>query len=116
MVAHGRTHVEELYAALAASAFERAAELYADDGELVRYDGAARGRPQIREFFERSTANHGSYRLREISQFRAIDDVVLWDALVDTDHGILMTSDVAIVDADGNFARHIPAIRGYWGQ
>ena len=43
-------------------------------------------------------------------------DVVLWDAMVTTDAGKLLTYDVAIVDDEGAIVRHVPTIRGYWGK
>lgn len=111
-----RAMVEQLYGVLGTGVLEELAGVYAPDAELVRYDGAARGRDEIQEFYGRYLSNHGSYLLRDITQFRAFDDVVLWDAVVETDAGSLMTSDVAIVANDGRIARHVPAIRGYWGQ
>ncbi len=116
MAADARSIIEDLYAALGARAFDRVAALYADDAELVRYDGAAHGPTEIAEFYERYISNHGTYALRELVQFRAVDDVILWDALVDTDAGILMTYDVVVTDGQGKIARHVPTVRGYWGQ
>jgi len=111
-----RTTVEELLAALAVGDLDTVGSLYADDAELVRYDGAARGRSEIQAFYTGYLANHGRYELDRIVDFRAVDDVVLWDALVTTDEGKLMSYDVAILDDAGLILRHVPAIRGYWGM
>lgn len=111
-----RKIVERLHAGLDAGDLDAVAGLYADDAELVRYDGAARGPAEIRDFYERYLANHGTYTLDRIVEFRAVDDVVIWDALVLTDEGVMMTYDVMILDDDDRIERHVPAIRGYWGR
>ena len=41
---------------------------------------------------------------------------MIWDALVSTDEGMLMTYDVVILDDEGRITRHVPTIRGYWGR
>lgn len=111
-----RAIVDELHRALAARDLDAVRALYAEAAELVRYDGAANGRDQIGSFYGRYLDNHGAYDLRSIDQFRSEDDVVLWDASVDTDEGVLLTFDVAIVDDAGLIVRHVPTVRGYWGQ
>ena len=40
----------------------------------------------------------------------------MWDALLDSELGLLQTVDVVILDDDGLIWRHIPGFRGYWGQ
>lgn len=50
-----------------------------------------------------------------IVQLRATDDVLMWGALVDTDHGVAQFAHVVILDQDGRFRRHITGLRGYWG-
>lgn len=110
-----RATVERLLGALAAGELDTVGALYADDAELVRYDGAARGSAEIQAFYGRYLANHGRYELEKIVEFRAVDDVVIWDALVLTDEGVMMTYDVMILDDDDLIERHVPAIRGYWG-
>jgi len=116
MTEQARQIVERLHAALATSDLDTVASVYASESELVRYDGAAIGPEQIREFYERYLANHGTYELDQIVEFRCFDDVVLWDAIVSVDEGMLMTYDVAILDDDGLISRHVPTIRGYWGR
>ena len=107
--------VGRLFEALAARDLDAVAALYAPDADVVRYDGAAVGVDEIRTFYERYLENHGQYSLDQIVQFANLDDVVIWDAMVSTDHGKLLTYDVAILDDHGAILRHIPAIRGYWG-
>ena len=116
MTEHARLVVEKLHAALGAKDLDAIVSLYADDAELIRYDGAATGRESIREFYDRYLANHGAYDLDRIVEFRAFDDVMLWDAMISADEGMLMTYDVAILDDDGLIERHVPTIRGYWGK
>ncbi len=112
--AHGM--VEQLFAALGGGDLGSIGALYAPDAELVRYDGAATGTDEIIGFYERYLANHGHYDLDHIVEFRSFDDVVIWDALVSTDEGMLMTYDVVILDDEGRITRHVPTIRGYWGR
>lgn len=111
----GREIVDRLHAGLETGDLDAVAALYAPDAELVRYDGAARGPEEVRAFYERYLANHGTYALDRIVEFRAVDDVVLWDAMVLTDEGVIMTYDVMILDDDDLIERHVPTIRGYWG-
>lgn len=91
-------------------------ELYAPDAEVVRYDGAARGRAEIPAFLISRAAALGGYELMSIEQFQETDDVILWEATVETTQGILETSDVMVIDENGLIRRHFPGIRGYWGQ
>jgi hypothetical protein len=106
--------IERCYEYLAAADVERLALMYADDAEIVRYDGVTYA-PEVPEYYRRLLSAHGFYRLREIVQIRRHDDVVMWDALVDTEAGVLQTVDVVILDDEDRVYRHIPGIRGYWG-
>jgi hypothetical protein len=40
---------------------------------------------------------------------------MMWDAMVDTDGGVLQTVDLMILDASGRITRHVPGFRGFWG-
>ena len=111
-----RALVERLHSALERRDLDVVGALYAPAGEVIGYDGVARGPQEITEFYGRYLDNHGRYELDRIVEFRAIDDMVLWDSMVLTDEGVLMTYDVAILDDAGLIVRHIPAIRGYWGR
>jgi len=90
--------------------------LYSDDAEIVRYDGVARTRDEFVDYFEQHLRRHPGLSLRQIDRIRFADDVLIWDALVDTDDGIAQVFHVVIVDDDGRFHRHIPGMRGYWGD
>ena len=116
MATDTRALVEQLHVALEAADLAAITAFYAPDAELVRYDGAAKGPDEISAFFGRYLTDHGQYRLDQIVEFRSVDDVVLWDAMVETDAGRLMTYDVVILDDKGLILRHVPTIRGYWGQ
>lgn len=116
METNARGLVEALYDALAGAQLSAIASLYAADAELVRYDGAAKGPDEIGAFFGRYLATHGQYKLDRIVDFRSVDDVILWDAMVETNVGLLMTYDVVILNKDGQILRHVPATRGYWGM
>lgn len=116
MTGRAREIVEQLHAALATVDLDTVASLYAADAELVRYDGAAVGPEEIKAFYGRYLANHGNYELDRIVEFRHFSDVVLWDALISADEGMLMTYDVLIMNDDGLIVRHVPTIRGYWGN
>lgn len=106
---------EAYYKALKDSDLAGLVDLYAEDGEVVRYDGAAKGREEIWSFFETWLARYGSFSLVSVDYVRHVDDVALWDATVDTQLGVLLTYDVAILDPDGLIRRHVPSVRGYWG-
>ena len=115
MSTDARATVDQLYTAFGAADLDAIVALYADDAVLVRHDGRAHGPAEIRGFWERYLGNHKPYELDHIVAFRHEDDVVLWDAMVTTDAGKLLTYHVAILTADGRFTRHVPLIRGYWG-
>lgn len=115
MAGDARSVVGNLFEALAARDLDAIVALYAPDADVVRYEGAAAGADEIRTFYSRYLDNHGQYALDQIVQFANVDDVVIWDAMVSTDHGKLLTYDVAILDDAGAIVRHIPTIRGYWG-
>lgn len=115
MAGDARSVVDRLFEALAARDLDAVAALYASDADVVRYDGAAAGLDEIQVFYGRYLETHGQYSLDQIVQFATVDDVVIWDAMVSTDHGKLLTYDVAILDDAGAIKRHIPTIRGYWG-
>ena len=107
--------VDRLYVALAAGDLDAIVSLYDAEAVIVRHDGAVQGADGIRGFWQRYLANHQPYELDQIVAFRAEHDIVLWDAIVTTDAGKLLTYHVATVGADGAMTRHVPLIRGYWG-
>ncbi len=89
--------------------------LYADDAKVVSYSSVAEGPEQIRALFDRSLATHGSYQVLTIDQFQEAGDVVMWDASVRTEAGILQTTHVVVLEG-GKITHHVPGIRGYWGM
>jgi ketosteroid isomerase-like protein len=107
---------ERYFERLAAGDVDAVLDLYATDAHVVRYEGVAIGRDQIRNFLAGMLAAHGRFDLVSIDEFAAEADVVEWDATVETRHGMLRTSSVMTLDADGAILRHVPSIRGYWGE
>lgn len=112
----GTEFVERFYELLGAGDVEGVVGLYADDGEIVRYDGVADDPGAIGDYYRRFLERHAGVGLRQIVQLREVDDVVMWDALVDTDNGVLQTVHVIMLDENGRIRRHIPGLRGYWGK
>lgn len=105
-----------MYELIAEGDIDRLAMLYAADGEIVRYDGVASSTPEIRQYYRAYLASRPGLKLRQIDKVRHAGDVVMWDALLDSDDGILQTVDVLILDGEGLIRRHIPGFRGYWGR
>ncbi len=89
--------------------------LYADDAEIIRYEGVARG-AAIRPFVEELTASRRDGRLMSIDRLAAGPDTIAWDATIETEHGPLQTSDVFVLSESGTIRRHVPTLRGYWGM
>lgn len=114
-MSHATTIIERYYELLAAGDLDGVLGMYADDAEIVRYDGVARTTEELREYLEGHLARHPGLHLRLIVQERVADDVLMWDALVDTEHGIAQMTHVMILDEDDRIRRHIPGLRGYWG-
>jgi ketosteroid isomerase-like protein len=112
---HAETVIQRYYELLSTGDVDRVLAMYTDDAEIVRYDGVAATRDELRAYFEQHLERHPGLRLRQIDQIREADDVLMWDALVDTDHGIAQVCHVVFVDDDGRFRRHVPGMRGYWG-
>ena len=111
-----RDLVDRYYARLAEGDVAGLVAMYGDGAEIVRYDGDAGTPDEIGAYFSAFFDRHRAARLRSIDQWREADDVIMWDALVDTEGGILQTVHVVVVDDDGLIRRHIPGVRGYWGQ
>lgn len=113
---HADQVIERYYELLAERDLDSLLALYTDDAEIIRYDGVASTPDELRNYFEQHLERHPGLRLRQIVQVREADDVLMWDALVDTEHGIAQVVHVVVVDDDGRFRRHIPGLRGYWGD
>jgi len=112
----GTKFVDRFYTLLESGDVEGVAGLYAADGEVIRYDGVADTPDEIAAYFTDYLGRHPGFALRSVDQLREVDEVVMWDALIDTDNGILQTVHVVVFADDGSIHRHIPGIRGYWGQ
>jgi hypothetical protein len=108
--------VERFYELLGSADLDGVVGLYGPEAEIVRYDGVAATPADIEEYFRGYLERHPGFALREVYEFRDADDVVMWDALVDTDDGVLQTVHVVVFDDEGRIRRHIPGVRGYWGQ
>ncbi len=112
----GNDFVDRFYTLLGTGDVDGVVALYAADGEVIRYDGVADTPDAIASYFRGHLVRHPGFALRSIDQLRMADDVLMWDALVDTDNGVLQTVHVVVFADDGSIHRHIPGIRGYWGQ
>lgn len=112
----GTSLIEMFYERLGSGDPDRVLDMYTDDAEIVRYDGVAATPGEIRRFYTDELERHGHLRLRQIDRVQQADDVLMWDALVDTAHGILQAVHVVTLDDHGRFRRHVPGIRGYWGS
>jgi len=115
MTVDARAMVDRLYEALSRHDAKAVVELYADDAVVVRHDGAVEGRDAIQGFWERYLDHNRPYELDHIVAFRHEHDIALWDAMITTEAGKLLTYDVAVLDDSGAITRHVPLIRGYWG-
>lgn len=111
-----RLFADRYYALIAAGDVRRLAMLYADGGEIVRYNGVADTPEAIADYYRTKLDEYPGLKLRQIDQIRRSDDVLMWDALVDSDAGVLQTVEVMILDDDGRIRRHIPGFRGFWGH
>ena len=107
--------VNEYYRLLGTGDIAGLVGLYGTDAEITRYDGLARTPDDIASFFRLFLAKYPGVALRSVDQLTQAADVLMWDALVDTDAGVLQTVDVVVLDDAESIRRHIPGIRGYWG-
>lgn len=112
----GSEFIERFYALLGAGDVDGVVALYGDGGEIIRYDGVADTPEQIRDYLRAFLDRNPGFTLQSVDQMREADDVLMRDALVDTEHGLLQTVHVMVFDGEGAIRRHIPGIRGYWGQ
>lgn len=91
-------------------------EQYADDAEVVRFLGVARGKQEIRSFLTGYLAAHGRFDLISLDQFLETEDAVMWEATVDTANGAARVFDVMMLDENGRIRREFPGLHGYWGR
>jgi hypothetical protein len=93
-----------------------ALEMYADDAEVIRFLGVARGKAEIGAYLTGYLAASGRFELISLDQFLEADNVVLWEATVDTAVGAAQIYDVVILDDAGLIKREFPGLHGYWGR
>ena len=108
--------IDRFYELLKVHDAERLAMLYTPNAEIIRYDGVASGRREIEVYYRGYLAGRPGMTLRQLDKIRDSGDVLMWDALVDSDAGVMQTIDVVILDEDGLILTHIPGFRGYWGR
>ena len=112
----GRQLVDRMHELMSNGDLDGLVDLYAEDAEVVLYHRVAVGRNQIRRLLTTSLASHGFYRVISVDQFQDTGDIVMWDATVEREEGILETTHIVMLDVNGRIRRHIPRIRGYWGM
>lgn len=108
--------IDRFYELIRAKDVERLAMLYAPNAEIIRYDGVASGQREIEAYYRGFLAGRPGMTLRQLDKIRDSGDVLMWDALVDSDAGVMQTIDVVILDDNGLILTHIPGFRGYWGR
>ena len=91
-------------------------DLYSADAVIARHEGTARGPVEIRSFLAGLLTAYGRFDVLTIDAVSACEDVVLFDATVETSTGLLQIAEVIVLDDDGLIRRHVPGLRGYWGQ
>ena len=90
--------------------------MFANDAEVVRFPGIARGKDEIRAYLVGLLSAHGRYQMVSLDQVQEGSDSVIWEATVETKAGPLQSYGVMTLDADGKIVRHFPGIQGYWGS
>lgn len=108
--------VDSYYEAMNANDDDAIGALYAEDALIIRFAGSVRGRVAIVDFLRGVRAEHQPFDLHQVDRIRAKDDIVMWDAMVTTDEGVLQTTDVMVVNEDGLVDHHVLGTRGYWGR
>jgi hypothetical protein len=91
-------------------------EQYADDAEVVRFLGAARGKQEIGAYLTGYLSARGRFDLISLDQFFGTEDAVIREATVDTANGAARIYDAMILDEDGRIRREFPGMHGYWGR
>ncbi len=112
----GRELAERFGAAMERGDIDGLARMYSDEAKVVSYSRIAVGRDQIRDLHHKSLTSHEQYKIVSIDQFRDAGDLIMWDATVETAAGLLQTTHVVVVNAEGLIHHHVPGIRGYWGM
>jgi hypothetical protein len=116
MAVLGRDLVTRVSELMSVGDVDALGDLYSADAQVVLYHRIASGRDEIRELLTNSLASHGFYKVLSVDQFQDAGDLIMWDACVETDLGIMETSHIMVLDDDGFIRHHVPRIRGYWGM
>lgn len=112
----GRALVDRYYELLGEGDVAGVTALYSVGAQVIRFGGVAATPAEITSYVEGFLDRNRNCSLRSIDQFRETDDVVMWDAMLATDDGMLQSTHVVVLDADGAIRRHVPSISGYWGK
>lgn len=108
--------VKHFHAYMASGDEDALRSLYDTDAVMIRFNGTSSGVDEIVGSLAAIRTRHAPYELHDIEQEIHAGDVVMWDAVVSTDEGMLQTTDVVVLGDDGRILRHIPGLRGYWGR
>ena len=77
--------IDRFYELIHANDAQRLSMLYAPNAEIIRYDGVASGQREIEVYYKGYLAGRPGMTLRQIDKIRDSGDVLMWDALVDSD-------------------------------
>jgi hypothetical protein len=116
MDGNGRSLAEQFGRVMAGGEIDSIVDMYASEARVISYSGIAEGHEQIRDLYRASLGFHSTYEVLTIDQFCDAVDLVMWDATVQTRAGLLQTTQIMYLDADGKIVHHVPGIRGYWGM
>jgi len=112
----GNEFFQRRVAALSAGDVDSLVADYADDAEVVRFVGVARGPDEIRAYLVGFLAAHRRFDLISLDQFRETDESVMWEATVETAAGPLQVYEVLVFNDEGKIWREFPGSQGYWGS
>lgn len=113
---NGKEFFERRVAALSAGDVDSLVADYADDAEVVRFTGVARGPDEIRAYLVGLLSAHRRFDLISLDQFQETDESLMWEATVDTAAGPLQVYEVLVFNNEGNIWREFPGLHGYWGS
>jgi len=116
MAESGREVVDRLGNAMEVGDLDALIAMYSSRAIIVSYSRVSEGHAEIRDLCRVTLATHGHYEVMSVDQFREVRDLVMWDATVQTEAGLLQTTHVILLDAAGLIHHHVPGIRGYWGM
>lgn len=98
---------------LAAKDFDGLVEnQYTEDGSLLNYDTYVKGRDAVREHFREYVAGLGYIKLISTDKYVEGDDSLMFEATVETAHGIARVYDVFVL-RDGKISHHFAGLLGF---